>query len=150
VLHLNWPFAMSVLASQQLAPTPIRAAPLPTGPHGRATVLARRLSRDPAPRAAPRSGPAARSLLLSREGAAGSDARSAGSRRAAAAPGAGNALLAGFAAMRGDVRPRPERADYPALSRAWQEAFRAVVFAGEKPEVALAAARDRVQDSAAR
>jgi ABC-type glycerol-3-phosphate transport system substrate-binding protein len=36
--------------------------------------------------------------------------------------------LAGFAAMRAHVRPRPERADYPRLSRLWQQAFRAVVF----------------------
>ncbi len=52
--------------------------------------------------------------------------------------------VAGFAAMRGELRPRPERADYPVLSRAWQEAFRAVVFAGEDPDAALAAAQRRV------
>jgi len=39
VLHLNWPFAMSLYASQGLAPDPIRSAPLPDGPSTRATVL---------------------------------------------------------------------------------------------------------------
>src|SRR5690606_1493213 len=39
VLHLNWPFAISVLASQGLAPERVRSAPLPAGPRGRATVL---------------------------------------------------------------------------------------------------------------
>jgi ABC-type glycerol-3-phosphate transport system substrate-binding protein len=39
VLHLNWPFAMSLYASQGLAPATIRSAPLPSGPAGRATVL---------------------------------------------------------------------------------------------------------------
>ena len=46
-------------------------------------------------------------------------------------------LLAGFAAMRGDLHLRPERADYPQLSRAWQEAFRDVVFDGVEPAAAL-------------
>src|SRR5690606_25876034 len=39
VLHLNWPFAAAVLASQGMAPDPVRTAPLPAGPAGRATVL---------------------------------------------------------------------------------------------------------------
>jgi hypothetical protein len=45
--------------------------------------------------------------------------------------------------MREDVRPRPERADYPLLSRLWQQAFRAVVFDGADPATTLhAAARE--------
>ena len=39
ILHLNWPFVMSLYASQGLAPDPIRSAPLPRGPAGEATVL---------------------------------------------------------------------------------------------------------------
>ncbi len=39
VLHLNWPFAMSVYEHQGLAPDRIRSAPFPAGPRGRATVL---------------------------------------------------------------------------------------------------------------
>src|SRR5206468_341338 len=42
-------------------------------------------------------------------------------------------LLSGFVAMRDAVRPRPERVDYPVLSREWQQAFRAVVFEGADP-----------------
>jgi ABC-type glycerol-3-phosphate transport system substrate-binding protein len=144
VLHLNWPFAISVLASQGLAPSPIRAAPLPAGPTGRATVLGGGYLA--VPRNAPRPD-AALSLarhLLSRDVQARLG-RELGwfSARRDVPPGEGSALLAGFAEMRGSLRSRPERADYPALSRAWQEAFRAVVFAGEDPARALAAARDR-------
>jgi hypothetical protein len=54
--------------------------------------------------------------------------------------GRGEPLLAGFAAMRDDARPRPERSDYPLLSRLWQDAFRAVAFAGVPADAALAAA----------
>ena len=52
----------------------------------------------------------------------------------------GGEALAGFAAMRSEVRPRPARADYPALSRRWQEAFRAVVFEHRDPDAVLHAA----------
>jgi len=144
VLHLNWPFAVSLLASQGLAPDPIRAAPLPAGPDGRATVLgggylavARNTTRPDAALRLARH-------LLSRDVQARLG-RELGwfSARRDVPPGEGNALLAGFAAMRGDLRPRPERTDYPLLSRAWQEAFRAVVFDGVDPASALAAARTR-------
>lgn len=151
LLELNWPFAMAVLASQGLAPAPIRAAPLPAGPDGRATVLGGGYLAIP--RGAPHPAEALRLVryLLSRAVQARLG-RELGwfSARRDVPPGAGDALLEGFAAMRGDVRARPERADYPALSRAWQEAFRAVVFDGVAPEAALAAARERVQDVAAR
>jgi len=42
-------------------------------------------------------------------------------------------LLAGFAAMRDAVRPRPERTDYPRVSWLWQESFRRVVFERADP-----------------
>jgi len=38
------------------------------------------------------------------------------------------------------VRPRPERADYPLISRLWQQAFRAVVFDRADPASTLHAA----------
>jgi ABC-type glycerol-3-phosphate transport system substrate-binding protein len=151
VLHLNWPFAMSVLASQELAPSPIQAAPLPAGPRGRATVLGGGYLAIP--RNAPHPEAALRLVryLLSRE-VQGRLGREIGwfSARRDVPPGEGNELLAGFAAMRADVRPRPERADYPAVSRAWQEAFRAVVFDGAEPALALASARARVPGDAGR
>jgi ABC-type glycerol-3-phosphate transport system substrate-binding protein len=151
LLALNWPFAVSVLASQQLAPSPIRAAPLPAGPHGRATVLGGGYLAIP--RAAPHPEEAIRLVrfLLSRDVQArlGRDLGWFSARRDVP-PGAGNPLLDGFAAMRGDVRARPERDDYAALSRAWQEAFRAVVFDGAPPVDALAAARARMSQVAAR
>ena len=52
----------------------------------------------------------------------------------------GDGLLAGFAASRGDVRPRPERPDYARVSRHWQDAFRAVAFEGADPEASLRSA----------
>ncbi len=145
VLHLNWPFAMSLYASQGLAPDPIRAAPLPRGPVGRATVLGG--GYIGIPRHAPDPDGALELVrhLLSRDVQARL-ARELGwfSARRDVDPAASNELLAGFAAMRDDVRPRPERADYPRISRAWQRAFRAVVFDGADPEAAL---RDAERDA---
>lgn len=149
VLHLNWPFAVNVLAGQGLAPVPVRAAPLPAGPHGRATVLGGGYLAIPLNAPNPELALRLAQHLLSREVQArlGRDLGWFSARRDIA-PGEGSPLLAGFAAMRGELRPRPERADYPALSRAWQEAFRAVVFAGEDPAAALAAAQRRVDGDA--
>ncbi len=145
VLHLNWPFVMSLYASQGLAPEPIRSAPLPRGPVGRATVLGGGylgLPTNTPHRAA--------ALALARH-LLGRDvqqrfARELGwfSARRDVAVEAGGALLAGFAAMRDVVRPRPERADYPMISRQWQEAFRAVAFSHAPPEAALQAAAARL------
>ena len=139
VLHLNWPFAAAALASQGMAPDPIRAAPLPAGPEGRATVLGGGYLAIP--RHAPHPDAALRLLrhLLSRD-VQERLGRDVGwfSARWDLPPASGRPLLAGFAEMRGDVRPRPERADYPRLSRAWQDAFRAVVFDGAEPDAALA------------
>lgn len=139
VLHLNWPFAVAALASQGMAPDPIRAAPLPSGPDGRATVLGGGYLAIP--RNAPHPDAALRLLLhlLSRDvqQRLGRDVGWFSARRDVP-PAADGALLQGFAAMRADARPRPERADYPRLSRAWQEAFRAVVFDGAAPDDALA------------
>ncbi len=144
VLHFNWPFAMSLYASQGLAPDPIRSAPLPRGPQGRATVLGGGYV------GIPRHAPDARGALellrylLSRDAQARL-ARDLGwfSARRDVSVGNQRDVLAGFSAMRDQVRPRPERADYPRLSRAWQQAFRAVMFDGEDPDVALrGAARD--------
>jgi multiple sugar transport system substrate-binding protein len=144
VLHLNWPFAMSLYASQGLAPDPIRSAPLPRGPAGRATVLGGGYAGIP--RNAPHPD-AARALLrhLLSHDAQARLARELGwfSARRDVEVTAASPLLAGFAAMRDEVRPRPERADYGALSRRWQEAFRAVVFGHVDPADALRAAAGR-------
>jgi ABC-type glycerol-3-phosphate transport system substrate-binding protein len=53
-------------------------------------------------------------------------------------------VLGGYAAMRDAVRPRPGGSGYPALSRAWQEAFRAVVLDRVAPAAALAAGARRL------
>jgi ABC-type glycerol-3-phosphate transport system substrate-binding protein len=145
VLHLNWPFVMSLYASQGLSPEPIRSAPLPRGPAGRATVLGGGYLGLPAN--APHR---AEALALARH-LLGRDvqerfARELGwfSARRDVAVAAGGAPLSGFAAMRDVVRPRPERADYPLISRQWQEAFRAVAFSRTEPEAALHAAAARL------
>jgi ABC-type glycerol-3-phosphate transport system substrate-binding protein len=141
VLHLNWPFALSLYASQGLAPDPIRSAPLPRGPAGRATVLGGGYVGVPA-NAPHRAG--ARALLahLLAPEVQARLARELGwfSARRDVPVGASGLPLAGFAAMRDAVRPRPEREDYLLLSRLWQQAFRAVVFDGVEPAAALAAA----------
>jgi ABC-type glycerol-3-phosphate transport system substrate-binding protein len=146
VLHLNWPFAMSLYASQGLAPDPIRSAPLPRGPAGRATVLGGGYLA--VPRSAP-DRPAALALvrhLLSRDVQARLG-RELGwfSARHDVPIGGDDPELAGFAAMREVVRPRPEGAGYPELSRAWQRAARAVAFGGTAPADALARAAGEVR-----
>ena len=142
VLHLNWPFVMSLYASQGLAPEPIRSAPLPVGPHGRATVLGGGYL------AVPRNAPHPAAALALARHLLGSDAqlrftRELGwfsARRDLPPEPAGDGVLAGFAAMRSEVRARPERADYERLSRRWQRAFRAVVFEHADPAATLRAA----------
>jgi ABC-type glycerol-3-phosphate transport system substrate-binding protein len=138
VLHLNWPFAMSLYASQGLAPGTIRSAPLPRGPAGRATVLGGgylAIPRHAAKREAALQlaryliGHTAQSRLRSELGWF--------SARRDVPVGESGELLAGFAAMRDFVRARPERADYLHLSRLWQQAFRDVVFEDADPEAAL-------------
>ena len=144
VLELNWPFAMSLFHAQGLAPEPIRSAPLPRGPAGGATVLGG--GYIGIPRGASQPAAAQRLIAYLLAAPAQTQLRDAlgwfSARRdiAVADGGAGAALLAGFAATRDEVRARPQRLDYPLLSRLWQEAFRAVVFSGSDPDTALAAA----------
>ncbi len=145
VVHLNWPFVMSLYASQGLAPQTIRSAPMPAGPQGRATVLGG--GYVAIPRSAPHPQAALRLVryLLSRP-VHERFARELGwfsPRRDVALDGGGD-LLAGFVAMRDQVRPRPERADYQRLSRAWQQAFRSVVFEHADPAAALHAAHQQL------
>ena len=146
VLHLNWPFAMSLYASQGLAPDPIRSAPLPRGPETGATVLGGGYLGIPRNAPDPRGALELLRYLLSRDAQARL-ARDLGwfSARRDVPVGEQNEVLAGFAAMRDEVRPRPERPDYPRLSRAWQQAFRAVVFDGADPAVVLRQAERDVQ-----
>jgi ABC-type glycerol-3-phosphate transport system substrate-binding protein len=141
VLHLNWPFVMSLYASEGLAPNRIRSAPLPLGPHGRATVLGGGYIAVPV--SAPHRAAAIRlaRYLIGRH-AQDAFARHLGwfsARRDVAVQDSGE-LLSGFAAMRDEVRPRPERPDYARLSRLWQQAFRAVVFEHADPAATLHAA----------
>ena len=138
VLELNWPFAMSVFAAQGLAPQRLRSAPLPEGPRGSATVLGG--GYIAVPRGAPHPDPAlalAR-FLLSRDAQRRlhADLGWFSARRDVATNDSG-ALLDGFAAMRERVRARPTIADYPRLSRLWQDAFRSVAFDGVAPAAAL-------------
>jgi trehalose transport system substrate-binding protein len=141
VLELNWPFVMSLYASQGLAPDPIRSAPLPAGPDGRATVLGGGYLG--VPRAAPHPDGAVALLrwLLGRQ-VQERLVRELGwfSPRRDVGVGSADGLLAGFVAERDDVRPRPEIPDYRRLSRHWQQAFRAVVFEGADPAATLRAA----------
>jgi multiple sugar transport system substrate-binding protein len=144
VLHLNWPFAISLYASQRLAPEPIRAAPLPAGPAGRATVLGGGYFGIPQNAPHPERALALLRFLLSRETQAELGRRLGWFSARRDVPVSGGALLAGFAAMRDVVRSRPERPDYPSLSRAWQRSFRAVVFSGADPEATLRAAEQEL------
>ncbi len=141
VLHLNWPFVMSLYASQGLAPGTIRSAPLPRGPAGAATVLGGGYI------AVPRGAPHRAAALELARFLVGHHAQERFQRelgwfsaRTDVPVGGDNELLAGFAAMRNDVHPRPERTDYPRLSRAWQQAFRDVVFQHADPAATLHAA----------
>jgi len=147
VLHLNWPFAMSLFGSQGLAPDPIRSAALPQGPAGSATVLGGGYLAIP--RGAPQREAALALMryLVSRPAQRRlHDQLGWFSARRDVATADGGALLGGFGAMRDDVRARPERADYPRLSRLWQEAFRAVAFEHVDPDVALDDAARRWAD----
>lgn len=129
VLHLNWPFVMSLYASEGLAPDRFRAAPLPRGPKGRATVLGGGYLAVPLN--APHREDAMRlARFLLSHSVQERFASELGwfSARRDISVGGGDPLLAGYAAMREVVRPRPERVDYPAISRQWQRAFRRVAF----------------------
>ncbi|MFQ5667502.1 MAG: extracellular solute-binding protein [Candidatus Binatia bacterium] len=147
VLHLNWPFVMSLYASQGLAPGTIRSAPLPRdarGPAGanRVTVLGG--GYIAIPRGAPHQAAAMQlaRYLISRP-AQQRLVRELGwfSARRDIALGDSSGLLAGFEAMRSRVRPRPERPDYLRLSHLWQQAFRAVAFDHADPAATLHAAQ---------
>jgi multiple sugar transport system substrate-binding protein len=133
VLQLNWQSVMSVYASQGLAPGRIRSAPLPAGPNGRATVLGGGYL------AIPHNAPHADDALDLLRYLLGRDAQARFARELGwfsarrDVPIGDDPLLAGFAAMRDVVRSRPERADYPQLSRAWQDRFRAIAFEGARP-----------------
>jgi ABC-type glycerol-3-phosphate transport system substrate-binding protein len=147
VLHLNWPGVMTLLAEQGLVPDPIRSAPLPAGPLGRATVLGG--GYIAIPRGARHRADAIRlaRYLIGRD-AQQHLVRDLGwsSPRSDVGPDEVNAASTGFAAMRPFVRSRPSRPDYPQLSRLWQRAFRAVAFEHARPEAALAdAARVRAE-----
>jgi ABC-type glycerol-3-phosphate transport system substrate-binding protein len=141
VLHLNWPFVMQLYASQGLGDT-IASAPLPVGPAGSATVLGGGYLA--VSHTAPHHDDAVRLLryLISAPVQARLQ-RELGwfSARADQAFVATDGTLAGFAAMRSTVRPRPERADYRRLSQLWQRAFRAVVFERADPDTTLRAAQ---------
>ena len=138
VLALNWPFAMSLYAAQGLAPARIRSAPLPDGPAGHTTVLGGGYLA--VPRNSPHRAMALRLVhhLLGRE-AQGRFARELGwfSPRRDVPLADPHGVLGGYRAMRDGVRVRPERADYPRLSRAWQQAFRRVVLDREEPGIVL-------------
>src|SRR5439155_12584682 len=119
VLELNWPFAMSLYASQGLAPDRIRSAPLPRGPRGRATVLGGGYLAIPLN--APHRDVAVALVrhLLGREVQArlASELGWFPARRDVAVPAGG--VLDGFVAMREGCRPRPDAVDYPGLTREW-------------------------------
>ncbi len=141
VLHLNWPFAMSLFASQGLAPGEIASAPLPRGPSGRATVLGGGYIGIPRSAPHPASALQLAQFLIGRRAQERLRAELGWfSARTDIPVGDGGELLAGFAQMRDEVRPRPERPDYLRLSREWQEAARAVLFEHRDPREVLAAA----------
>lgn len=148
VLHLNWPFVMSLYESQGLAPQRIRSAPLPRAhpPSAPATVLGGGYMA--LPRNSPRRERTLRLVrfLLERETQL-RFTKELGwfSPRVDVAVGGESTLLSGFEAMRGEVRSRPERVDYPRLSRLWQRAFRAVAFERVDPAEALRAAQRDLQ-----
>jgi len=144
VLHLNWPFAMALFASQGLAPDPIRSAPLPRGPAGTATVLGGGYLA--VPRRAPQRDRAvalARYLLSQPVQAQLHEQLGWFSARRDVGVGDGGVLLDGFVALRADVRARPGGRDYARLSRLWQEAFRAVAFEHSDPDAVLVATAER-------
>jgi ABC-type glycerol-3-phosphate transport system substrate-binding protein len=148
VLELNWPFAMSMLGGEGLAPVPFRSAPLPAGAEGVATVLGGGYLA--VPRASAHRAEAARlALYLLGSHAQSRLVRELGwfSPRRDVPLAAGSDLYAGFAALRDEVRARPERPDYPRLSRLWQEAFRAVAFDRQSPADVLPAAQRRFEES---
>lgn len=139
VVHLNWPFVMSLYASEGLAPERFRAAPFPAGPDGRATVLGGGYVAIPKNAPHPEDALALLQFLLSRRTQVALSERLGWfSARRDVPFGGGSSLLAGYAEMQGEVQPRPERSDYPEISRQWQRAFRRVVFDGVSPAEALA------------
>jgi ABC-type glycerol-3-phosphate transport system substrate-binding protein len=140
VLHLNWPAVMASYESLGLAPARIRSAPLPQGPAGRATVLGGAYVAIPKNAPHPDAALALLRHVLARETQARLARELGWFSPRSDVPVEGGPALSGFVAMRDAVRPRPDRPDYPALSRAWQDAFRDVAFQGTAPDAALAVA----------
>ncbi len=139
LIHFNWPFAMSYLASKGLAPGTDLSAPVPAGPEGRATALGGGYLAIP--RSAPHPEAAAafvRFLLTTHEqerlasemGWYGSVPPPPGSREAQ--------LYSGFTAMRPWARARPPVGCYAQLSRVWQGAIRRVLFDATPARLAIA------------
>lgn len=149
VVEFNWPFAMALYESQGLAPGRLRSAPLPAGPAGRTTVLGGGYLGVPLHAPHPVAAQRLLSFLLSTE-VQERLRRELGwfSARHDVPVGDTTGLLSGFAAMRAEVRPRPEIPGYPALSRAWQQAFRAVLLQGVAPREALRRAGQSFRPSA--
>lgn len=146
VLHMNWPFVMSLFASEGLAPEPIRSAPLPRGPAGLATVLGGGYIGIPIGAPHPRDARRLARYLIGKH-AQQSFAEKLGwfSARRDVPIAEEGGLLTGFNAMRSHVRSRPEETDYPQLSRAWQQAGRAILFEGARPAVTLRKAQRRLE-----
>src|SRR5262249_7744391 len=123
VLHFNWPFVMSLYASQGLAPATIRSAPLPVGPEGArpATVLGGGYLGIP--RSAPHRAAALQlaRYLIGRE-AQQTLVRELGwfSARHDLAAGKKREFLAGVAGGRHQVPPPPGRPHHPRPRRPLQ------------------------------
>jgi ABC-type glycerol-3-phosphate transport system substrate-binding protein len=156
VVHLNWPFVMSLYASQGLAPGRIRSAPLPRADARLPATTVLGGGYIAIPRGTRRREQALRlaRYLIGHEAQA-TFRRELGwfSARRDVAIASQATVLAGFEAMRDQVAARPDRQDYTQLSRLWQEAFRAVAFQGVTPARALEAAQrsmHRSRRSAAR
>jgi ABC-type glycerol-3-phosphate transport system substrate-binding protein len=143
VLHVNWPAVMASYVSLGLAPGRIRSAPLPRGPAGRATVLGGAYVAIPKNAPHPDAALALLRHVLGRETQARLARELGWFSPRSDVPVEGGPALAGWVAMRDDVRPRPDGEAYAALSRAWQDAFRDVAFHGVAPDAALAAAAAR-------
>ncbi|GEM_PF-887300 len=153
VLHFNWPFVVPLLREQKLLPSPMKVAPLPAGPAGRATVLGGGYLGIPA--AAPHREQAARLMefLTSVEGQR-SLVRELGwfpmrEEGWAAMSAADRELYAGYLAMRREVRARPAVADYDALSRRWQDAIYEILFEGADVKGRLKALQSEIEEPGA-
>jgi ABC-type glycerol-3-phosphate transport system substrate-binding protein len=142
VVHMNWPFAVPLMKERGILNLRVKTAALPKGPAGRATILGGGFLGIPATAPHPREAAKLLDFLTSiqtqRELAASLGwfpIRPEGWEQMSEAD---KVDYAGFLAMRGYVRARPNVPYYEQVSQIWQDGIYKILFEGHDAKQTLA------------